>query len=155
MKTGYSAPAGGSVALAAAIAKSVIGVRGNAAFGVDLTGFRVSFDGVTASAVPALYQLCYATYATNAPGTNSTSITINTTYGRAVASGMTAARDWTAEPTVLTVIDEWFLTPNGGLVVKDIPRDRTPDTAVNEGFVLRITAPAIVNCRPTLLFERG
>ena len=105
MKTGYSAPAGGSVALVAATPKSVIGIRGNAAFGVDFLGFRISFDGVTAAAVPVLYQLCYATFATNPPGTNSTSITVNTIYGRAVVSGMTAARDWSAEPTVLTVID--------------------------------------------------
>jgi hypothetical protein len=155
VKVGYVTSTESAVALAAATAKSILGVRGNAAFGVDLLGFRVGFDGVTASAVPVVVELCYATFATNGPGTNSTSSTIDTMYGRAVASGMTGAKNWTAEPTVLTPLDEWLLTPNGGLVIKDIPRDRTPDSAFSEGFVLRLTAPAIVNVRATMHFERS
>ncbi len=155
MKVGYATSTESAVALAAATAKSILGVRGNAAFGVDLLGFRVGFDGVTASAVPVLVELCYATFATNPPGTNSTSSTIDTVYGRQVASGLTGAKNWTTEPTVLTPIDEWLLTPNGGLVIKDLPRDRTPDSAFSEGFVLRLTAPAIVNVRGTLFFERS
>ena len=155
MKTGYGCNTESAVALAAATAKSILGVKGNAAFGVDLLGFRVGFDGVTASAVPVLIELCYATFATNSPGTNSTSVTVDTQYGRAVANGMTAARSWSAEPTVLTPLDEFLLTPNGGLVIVNLPRDRTPDTAVAEGFVLRCTAPAIVNVRASMFFERG
>jgi hypothetical protein len=155
VKVGYVTSTESAVALAAATAKSILGVRGNAAFGVDLLGFRVGFDGVTASAVPVVVELCYATFATNGPGTNSTSSTIDTMYGRSVASGMTGAKNWTAEPTVLTPLDEWLLTPNGGLVIKDIPRDRTPDSAFSEGFVLRLTAPAIVNVRATMHFERS
>lgn len=155
MKTGYSANTEAAVALSAGVAKSILGVLGNAAFGVDLTGFKVGFDGVTSSAVPVLIELCYSTFATNGPGTNSTSVTVDTIYGRAVTPGMTAARAWSTEPTVLTPIDEFLLTPNGGLVLVNIPRDRTPDTAVSNGFVLRCNAPATVNVRATMWFERG
>lgn len=155
MKTGYSCTTEGAVALAAATAKSVIGVKGNAAFGVDLLGFKLGFDGVTSSAVPVLIEVCYATFATNSPGTNSTSNTIRTNYGRSVASGVTGAKNWSAEPTVLTAIEEFLLTPNGGLVLVNLPRDRTPDSAFGEGFVLRCTAPAIVNLRASLDFERA
>lgn len=155
MKVGYATSTESAVALAAATAKSILGIRGNAAFGVDLLGFRVGFDGVTASAVPVLVELCYATFATNPPGTNSTSATVDTLYGRQVTHGFTAAKNWSAEPTVLTPLDEWLLTPNGGLVIKDIPRDRTPDSAFSEGFVLRCTAPAIVNVRGSFQFERS
>jgi hypothetical protein len=158
MKTGYSCNTEAAVALAAATAKTVLGVKGNAAFGVDLLGLSISFDGVTASAVGVLVEICYATWATNAPGTNSTSVTVDTSYGRAVASGVTAARAWTAEPTVLTPLKELLVSPNGtanGPFVYDFPRDRTPDSAVAEGFAIRCTAPAIVNVRATLEFERG
>ena len=155
MKTGYGTNTEGAVALAVATAKTVIGVKGNAAFGVDLLGYRVGFDGVTASAVPVVVEICYCTWATNGPGTNSTSTTIDTQYGRVVTSGFTAAKGWTVEPTVITPLDEWLLTPNGGLVIKDLPRDRTPDSAVAEGFCLRLTAPAIVNVRASMFFERG
>jgi hypothetical protein len=123
--------------------------------GAIALGYRVGFDGVTASAVPVLVELCYITFATNPPGTNSTASTIDTIYGRVVASGFTAAKNWTAEPTVVTAFDEFLLTPNGGLIVKDFPRDRTPDSAFNEGFGLRLTAPAIVNVRATMLCERS
>lgn len=155
MKTGYATSTEGAVALSAGVAKSILGVKGNAAFGVDWIGYRIGFDGVTASAVPVLVELCYCTFATNSPGTNSTSTTIDTLYGRAIASGFTAAKNWTAEPTVVTAFDEFLLTPNGGLIVKDIPRDRSWDSAVAEGFVVRLNAPATVNVRGTMYFERG
>lgn len=155
MKVGYTTSTEGAVALSAGVAKTILGIRGNAAFGVDWLGYRVGFDGVTASAVPVLVELCYITFATNPPGTNSTASTIDTIYGRVVASGFTAAKNWTVEPTVVTAFDEFLLTPNGGLVIKDFPRDRTPDSAFNEGFGLRLTAPANVNVRGTMLAERS
>lgn len=153
-KAGYSAPSAATVALSAGVAKSVIGVSGPAQFGVDLKKLRIAFDGVTASAVPVLVELCYATFATNAPGTNSTSITVQQVYGRSITAGFTAAYNWTTEPTVLTPIDDWTLTPNGGLVIYDWPLGDTPDSAVSQGFVLRCNAPAAVNVRPSLWFER-
>jgi hypothetical protein len=153
-KAGYSAPAAAAVALAAATAKSIIGVAAPAQFGVDLTKIRVSFDGATSTAVPVRVELCQATFATNGPGTNSTSITPVQVYGRTITAGFTAASNWTAEPTVLTVIDAWTLAAYGGLVVYDIPFATTPDSAVSTGFVIRCTAPAIVNATPTMWFER-
>jgi hypothetical protein len=155
MKVGYACSTEGVVALAAGVAKSIIGIRGNAAFGVDWIGYRIGFDGVTAANVPVLLELCYCTFATNPPGTNSTANTIDTVYGRVVASGFTGAKNWTVEPTVVTPFDEFLLTPNGGLIIKDVPRDRTPDSAFSEGFVIRGNAPANVNVRATLFLERS
>lgn len=153
-KAGYSAATGTTVGLTAATAKSVIGVTAPAQFGVDLTGFSVSFDGTSASAVPVLVELCYATFATNAPGTNSTSLTVQQTYGRPITAGFTAARTWTTEPTVLTPIGNWTLTPNGGLVIRGFTAPQTPDSAVSQGFAIRCTAPAIVNVQAEMFFER-
>jgi hypothetical protein len=156
VKTGYSTNTEAAVALVAATAKTVIGVKGGAAFGVDWIGYRIGFDGVTSTDKAVLVELCYCTWATNSPGTNSTSTTVDTMYGRAVASGMTAAKNWTAEPTVLTPFDEFQLTPIGGLVIVNFPRDRTPDSAVAEGFAIRLTAPTnAVNVRASMFFERG
>ena len=153
-KAGYSAPAAAAVALVAATAKSIIGVSAPAQFGVDLTKFRLGCDGATSTAVPMQVELCYATFATNGPGTASTSITPMQVYGRSIAVGFTAASNWSAEPTVLTVIDAWSIPVYGGLVVYDFPFGTTPDSAVSQGFVIRCTAPAIVNVRPTVWFER-
>lgn len=153
-KAGYACNTEASVALSAGVAKTILGVNGTSAFGVDLTGFIVSFDGVTASAVPVLVEICYATFATNAPGTASTTVTVDQRYGRAITAGFTAARNWTTEPTVLTPTRELLLTPNGGLIDYDYPLGMTPDSAVSNGFVLRCNAPATVNVRATLRFER-
>lgn len=153
-RVGYSATTGGAVALTAATAKSILGVKAHANSGVDLKKFRVAFDGVTASAVPVLVELCYSTFATNSPGTASTSVTPAQAYGRVLAVGATAAKTWTTEPTVLTVVEEFLLTPNGGVIFYDWPLGDTPDSALAEGFVIRCTAPATVNVRGSIWWER-
>ena len=153
-KAGYTSPAAAGVALIAATAKSVIGVSAPAQFGVDLTKFRIAFDGATSTAVPVSVELCAATFATNPPGTASTTITPVQVYGRSITAGFTAASNWTTEPTALTVIDAWTLPAYGGTVVYDFPFSTSPDSPVSNGFVIRCTAPAAVNARPTLWFER-
>ncbi len=153
-KAGYTITTGGAVALTATTAKTVLGVKSHANFGLDLIKFRVAFDGVTASAVPALIEVCYCTFGANAPGTNSTSVTPSQAYGRALTVGATAAKTWTTEPTPITVLAEFLLTPNGGTLLYDWPLGTSPDCALGEGFALRLTAPANVNCRAAMWFER-
>lgn len=153
-KAGYSAASAAAVALAAATAKTVIGVQSPAQFGCDLQGFSLNFDGVTASALPVLCELMRATFATNAPGTASTAITVQQEYGPSVVAGFTAASAWTTEPTVLTLLWPFWVDPNKGLIVVERPPGRTWDTPVSNGLILRLTAPAAVNVRPDMFFER-
>jgi hypothetical protein len=40
------------------------------------------------------------------------------------------------------------------VVLYDFPLGDTPDTAVSNGIVLRCTAPAVVNVRASMHFER-
>lgn len=150
----YSGVTGGAVALTAATAKSVIGVKAHANSGIMPTKFRYGFDGVTASAVPVLIELCYCTWATNSPGTNSTSVTVAQVSGRVLTAGFTMGKTWTTEPTTLTVLDEVLITPNGGAVWYDFPLATEYDSALGEGFAFRFTAPAAVNVRGTLYVSR-
>lgn len=154
MRPGYSIVTGGAVALSAATAKSVLGAKAHANSGLIVKALKVGFDGVAADAVPVLIELCYATFATNSPGTNSTSVTPAQKRGRVLAAGFTAGKTWTTEPTVLTVLDEWLLTPNGGTALYDFPLGDEYDSALAEGFVIRLTAPAVVNARATMDLER-
>ena len=155
MQTLYTVttPTATPVALAAATAKSVIGIQGAADFGVDLKKFRVSFDGVTASAVPVLVELLYSTVAT--AGT-STAITPAIAAGRQnAATGFVGAGNYTAEPTVLSQIESWYLTPNNGVLFYDFQNfGDTADAALAQGFVIRCNAPAAVNVRAALWFGR-
>lgn len=152
---GYSIHTEGAVALTAATAKTILGAKAHANSGLQLKGFSVAFDGVTASAVPVLIELMYATWATNSPGTNSTSVTVRQKYGRVLTAGFTGGRNWTAEPTVLTNVgEEILLAPDKGVIKIQFPLGTEPDTALAEGLVLRLTAPAIVNVRATMDLER-
>lgn len=154
-KAGYSAVTGGAVALTAASVKSVFGIKANAAFGIDLTKVRFGFNGIT-TVEPVLVELCYATFATNSPGVSSTSVTPAQAYGRVLAHGVTAAKNWTVEPTVLTVLEEEYLTPNAGQLWYDFPLGTTPDSAFDTGFVVRATTASGVSpsMRVTMSWER-
>lgn len=154
-KCGYSIVTGGAVALTAATAETILGVNAPSGSIIDLQYVEVSFDGTSATAVPVLVELCQNTFATNPPGTASTSVTPVQIYGRTVTVGATAAKTWTTEPTVITVFDEKLLTPNGGLVQWQFPLGVTPDNAVSTGFSIRCTAPAAVNVRATMAWERA
>jgi hypothetical protein len=155
-KAGYSVVTGASVSLAASTAKSVLGVQAGDSFGLDLKKIAFGFFGTSASEASVLCELCYATFASNSPGTASTAVTtsVQQKYGRPITHGVTAARNWTTEPTALTVLDEFPLTPNAGTLLYDWPLGDTYDCAPENGFVLRLTAAASVTVRATMTWER-
>lgn len=151
---GYSCTTEGAVALSAAAAKTVIGAKAHANSGLQLKGFEIAFDGVTASAVPVLCEVCYCTWGANSPGTNSTSTTPRQNYGRVLTAGFTSGKTWTTEPTTLTVIKEFLLAPDKGVIAFQYPLGQEPDCALAEGFAIRLTAPANVNVRASMNVER-
>lgn len=154
-KAGYTLQTGAAVALSAATAKTVLCVIAPSQFGIDLKKIKIGFDGVTASAVPVLCELMTSTLVSNStPGTGNSTGTVTQVYGRSITAGFTGFYASTSEPTVLTAFDSWILTPAGGLVMYDYPLGDTPDTAVSIGIVLRCTAPAAVNVRASMTFER-
>lgn len=155
VNTGASA-----IALAAATAKTIMYLNTAAASDLSVTELGVGFDGVTASAVPALVETLYGTAASNStPGTGSTSFTPGQTRGwPTMSAATTAANACSSEPTVLTSHRQWLVTPNGGLIVVQFPLGREPTglvTAATAGKQLayRVTAPAIVNTRGYVEFE--
>lgn len=149
MKAGYTAEVGAAVALAPATAKTVLSVIAPAQFGVDLVGFRLGFDGVTAANTPVVVEV--VSFTTDGTGTGGTVVQA---YGRSITAGFTSKYNYSAEPTTATLIDRYSITPNGGAIVYDYPRDRTPDCAVSNLIVLRLTAAQAVNCNATMIFER-
>lgn len=151
---GYGISAGAAVALAATTAKTILGAKAHANSGLQMKGFKVALDGVTASAVPVLVEICAVTFATNAPGTASTTVTPAQKYGRVLTAGFTAARAWTTEPTVITVLEEFLLPADKGVIAYQYPLGQEPDTALGEGLAIRCTAPATVNVRGSMDVER-
>jgi hypothetical protein len=148
-KSGYSTQTEAAVALAAATAKTILAVIAPAQFGIDLQGFDISFDGVTASAVPVLVEL--VKYTTDGTGTTTT---VDQVYGRAITAGFVAKANYSADPTGATPLREFLVDPNKGLFSFDYPLGATPDAAVSELIGIRCTAPAVVNVRASMRFER-
>lgn len=143
-----------ATALVAATAKTLVMLIPGASRQLLLTEFSVSFDGVTASAVPVLVELVYSTQAgAGTPGTSPTPTVIRG-VGAATA---TAAESYSAEPTALTPFKHWLVTPNGGIIVVQFPLGREAYSDVsggtNKGIGLRCNAPANVNARAYMEFE--
>lgn len=157
MRAVYVVNVGADVAVTAT-PKSVIGARAGTAFGLDLLQWSIGFDASGSTAPtnePILVELCVCTYATNGTaGTNNTTETVTQAAGRVMASGCTGMSNWTAEPTVLTVLDE-FLIHGQQSFKETIGLGQEFDCDLNHGFVLRVTAPNNVNCRPGLRFARN
>lgn len=149
----YIARTEGAVALAAATAKTILGIRAGASFALLLDEVFVGFDGTSGSAVPVLVEIGTCTFATNAPGTASTTVTPTQGGGRVLTHGMTAAKNWTTEPTVIAVLEEFLLHAQTG-ERRPIVLAKEYDTALNDGFVIRCTAPAGVNARAFIRVAR-
>lgn len=150
-----------AIALVAATAKTLMYLNSGASDQPVIAELSIGFDGVSASAVPVYVELCFGTKATNStPGTGSTSFTPVQQRGwPAQTPQSTAANACTSEPTVLTTVKHWLVTPNSGLVILPAPLGREL-TGVASGTAqsgnqigLRNTAPAAVNARGYFEFE--
>lgn len=150
---GYSITSGTSaVALSAATAKTILGVVAASNVCARVTELGVSFDGVTASAVPVLVELCDSTGAT--AGTAGATPTPKQIRGMTRAAQSTAGNAYSAEPATLTVIKHWLVHPQTGIVVQS-PLGRELEHTGAGGLFLRCTAPATVNVRAYMEFEEG
>src|SRR6266568_3390393 len=102
MAAGFSITSGAAFAVTSG-AKTLLNlIAGATAAPPTVTAFGVSTDGVTASAVPILVELCASTQAgAGTPGTVGTTTQIRGYAGAGVASGCTVSGQYSAEPTVL------------------------------------------------------
>lgn len=132
-----------SNALTASATRTVVGAKAHANSGLQVKKWGVSFDG-SAAAAGIQVQLCYVTFATNAPGTNSTTTNaVVQEYGRVLTAGFTGAYHWTSEPTTVTVLENKYIQQSGAYEWA-IPLGQEPDCALGEGFAVRIITPAAV-----------
>lgn len=143
MRAIYVCDSEGTVAVAANSTVVVFGVKANTGHAIDLLGVSFSLDQATPTATDkANYvELCACTFATNAPGTNSTSVTVDQEAGPRIAQTFAAAKTWTTAPTVITALRPFDVDPYKFTYERDFPYGETPDFNVAEGFVFRVTNP--------------
>jgi hypothetical protein len=144
-----------TIALAAAVAKSVVGALSSTNVCLNLTGFIASFDGATSSNAPVLVELGTCTFGTNTPGTggSSTVTPAKNDTGRAETVQATAAKGWTSEPTAITSYKGINIGQFNGAYEFVVPFS-TPIVFIGaKGGVVRCTSPNIVNCSSDLFLE--
>lgn len=136
-----------TVALTAATAKTVVGVK--CATNVCLRALEIGFgfDGATSTNAAVVCEIGTCTWATNSPGTNSTSVTpAKQDTGRAETIQATAGKTWTTEPTTITVLQVIDLPQYNGFMVLPLAQwYSTLILAGGNGLVLRLTSPNNVN----------
>lgn len=153
MASQYTVDTAGDVALTAATAKTVLNVIAASGSVVRAVELGVSFDGVTAAAEPVTVELCKSTQATAGTSTAHTPVQSG---GPTRTVQSTAARNYTAEPTVLTAVKRWLVHPQGLPFVLQFPLGREPEQVTSaNGLCVRLTAPAAVNAQAYLEFEEG
>lgn len=139
-------------------AKTVLNVIAGAQQPISLIEWGISFDGVTASAVPAKVELCQSTQATAGTSAGSIPAIVQTT-GRLITAQPTSGHNYTAEPTVLTVIEGIYVPQFMGVFVKQYPLGQEPDTDLSGGTIkaiaLRVNVSANVNVLAYMRFGIG
>ncbi len=113
-----------------------------AARGLDIVGIMFAMQGIVTTDVPTLIEMALATFATNSPGTNSTSVT-PVLFGNQrsdLTCEATAGKTWTTEPTVLSVLPPMRVpTLMGAVPIIWLPKPI--EIGAGLGFVLRCTSP--------------
>ncbi len=143
-----------TVALTATTTKTVNGIQ--AATNVAVKGLEMAatFDGATSTNAPTVVDFARCTFATNAPGTNSTATTLQKRDpGRAETLQTIGGNTWTAEPTVVTPQFSRDIASYDGSYHYICPQTSPMIIVGGKGFVIRCTAPANVNCTSSLTAE--
>jgi hypothetical protein len=130
-----------AVALAAATAKTVLLVKAPAAARMLVKEIEVSFDGVSATAVPALVEIVVQQ---TTDGT-TTGVTAQPHDANAPAAPITAGKTATVEPSGGVVLKALRLSPYGGLVVLRFDADEVIRVPAAGRLAVRCTAAAVVN----------
>jgi hypothetical protein len=137
----------GSTGLAAATAKTMVELVTTANVPCEWVAADITFDGVTASAVPVRVDFC--TYAATGTGSAYTPKRL----GQAVGTSQTTAKiNDTVEPTTPAILFSWFVPPTSGLTYL-WPLGRELFQNVSTVMGIRLTAPAAVNAIVNLTFE--
>jgi len=136
----------------------VLNVIAGANQAVTIFEWSVSFDGVTSSAVPATVELCQSTQATAGTGGASPPAIVQV-GGRPITVQVTSAHNYTAEPTVLTAIESYYVPQFMGVFVKQYPLGLEPDSDLSGGTVkalaIRVNVSANVNVLAQIRFGIG
>lgn len=143
-----------TVFAATAGAKTVLKLVTPSTFQIKVHEIKVSFDGVTASAVPATVE--WGTSDETTAGTGAGTAVTTQVKGRTQANGLTVTQNHSAEGTTYTIQDGLFVPQFMGLFVLQFPlglESASPSDAA-DSFLIRVNVSANVNCLASIKWSR-
>lgn len=150
----YATAIAENVSLTASTAETVLAIQAPTNQAVEIVDVNVSFNGSTSTNAPALVEFGFITFATNGPGTNSTSVTsVKRDQARTEAIQTTAGKAWTAEPTVWTVLDCMDIAQFNGSWHNIIEYYGPIIAKGGLGFGIRINSPNNVSFTGSITFQ--
>ena len=156
MNVAFSVTSGAAFAVATT-AKTLLYLKAGSTNPAVISAFGISFDGVTASAVPALVEMCSSTGAT--AGTAGSIGTVKMIKGYPSYTPIsTATGQYSAEPGTLTSIAQWHVPAFMGSMVIQWPLGREPTLQITSATDMlavsfRVSAPAAVNAVAYIIWE--
>lgn len=132
-----------------------LGVKCAANQAVTLDEVDVGFDGTNSANGPGIIDIAHCTFATNAPGTNSTSLSsgsngfIVSDDGRPETPQSTAGKTWTAQPTVITIWKSFLVPTYMGSAIAPLPLMKPMISKGGSGIALSSTLPSTVTANLT------
>ena len=154
---GFAVVIGSGVALTPGAPKTTVMITPGSSVPLRLVEAAIGFDGTTAANTPVLVEAVVWSGVTLG---NKTNATPQQTYGESTATTIASGFvNFTTESTALTVIKEWLVTPNGGLMIIQSPLNRellsTTSLGSIKGFAIRCTAQQAVNVRGYIEYSEG
>ena len=129
---------------------SDLGIKCPAQQAITVDEVDVGFDGTNSANGPGIIDMAHCTYATNAPGTNSTTLTpVASDSGRPETIQCTAGKTWTAQPTVITVWKSFLVPTYMGSALAPLPLMKPMICKGGGGVAMNSTLPAAVTANLT------
>ncbi len=129
---------------------TIVGIKTPANQAAQIYGFNMGFDGTTSTNGPAICEAGTCTFATNSPGTNSTSVTaVAYDSGRPETPQSTGGKAWTAEPTVISVVEDFLIPSYMGSGIVFYPLAHPFVAKGGNGMVIRVTQQSGVSVNGT------
>lgn len=125
-----------AVALVAATVKTLLQIVPASNRPVRAIELGISFDSVTSTDAPVVVELVRQSTA----GTSSALTLVVDQENDSSSLVMTALQTFTAEPTLVSTLRTWHVSPIGGLFIMQWPLDREP-VALGNRLAIRCTAP--------------
>jgi hypothetical protein len=139
----------GEIALSAATPKTILQIVAPANQRLRLTGFGISFDGVTSSAEPVNVELCVQSDA----GTSTAATPVKDGDPGSETLQGTARKNATAEPTTGNILRRYVFHPQGGGVERVFSYDEQILVPGGTRLGIRCTAAATVNAIAHMTYE--